>query len=309
MTYNDLATQLVYVPEVTGDVPSSKSLILGAMGGSALAAEALPFLTSTYHTTIHRDYGISHVEKEGTLYVAISYSGNTEETVSFAKEAFEKGCAVAVVASGGVLIEFAKHHGIPYVQIPSGIVPRNAFLYLVRGLLGLLGEEEALKTLSEVRLNEQAIKDAAEQDAHFLIHGVPLFYTSGRNVLLGKLATCILAESARTPAFSNVFPEMNHNELQAFDRDMPEGLTCLFRMVVIRDEGDDPRILRRMNVFEKLMRERSHAVRPTDIVCGRRAEFLVVYWMRLLLAARFMAETRGIDSDTQPLIDEFKTRI
>lgn len=307
MTYDDLIQQISSVPDVHGSASRVKSVVLGAMGGSALAADALSFLNPEYAAIVHRDYGLPRHAPDQALYIAVSYSGNTEETLHFAHTALERGYRVGVVASGGLLLQFAKTHNLPYAEVQSGHVPRNAYLFLVRGLLGLLGEESLLLELSRVRPGEDALRETAEEDAHYLVHGVPLFYTSERNSVLGRLATLVMDESARTPAFRNTFPEMNHNELQAFDSDMPAGLMHLFRMVLIRDERDDPRVLRRMHIYEKLMRARNQSVRTIDLACDKPAEALVTLWMRLLFAARLLAETRNIDPDTQPLIDEFKT--
>jgi glucose/mannose-6-phosphate isomerase len=239
----------------------------------------------------------------------VSYSGNTEETVSFANEAFARGLPLAVVSSGGMLATFAKIHELPYVHVPDGIAPRNALLYLVRALLGLLGEDKKLERLAEVDIDLDALEAIAEHDAHFFVSGVPLFYTSSRNTFLARLGTLIMQESARTPAFSNVFPELNHNEMQAFDKDMPEGLEHLFRMLMVRDDADDSRILKRMHLFEKMMRDRTRTVRTLDLTGFTREEALVKIWIRFLYIARFLAETRNINPDTEPFIEEFKSRL
>lgn len=309
MTYDELIEQVSSNPEVHGKVPPVHSLVIGGMGGSALAGTALSYLTDEYAVLVHRDYGLPKVELKDPYYIAISYSGNTEETLSFARAALEKNHRVAVVASGGQLLEFARTYNLPYAKLPEGIVPRNALMYLVRGLLGLLEQNELLDAVSRVRPDRDALAEASEEDAHFFVHGVPILYTSERNAVFAQMATCIFAESARMPSFRNTFPEMNHNELQAFDTDMPEGLTNLFRVLLIRDESDGPRILTRMKVYEDLMRGRHQTVRTVDLSPTRRAESLVTFWMRLLFGARLLAETRNINPDTQPLIDEFKKRL
>ncbi len=307
MTFTELLAQASSLPQVQGKIPQTKTIVVGAMGGSAIAAEALTFLTDTYDLVVHRDYGLPRKHQEDALYIAMSYSGNTEETLHFAHAALEKGYRLAVVASGGQLLQFARTYNLPYVAIQAGIVPRNAYMFLVRGFLSLIGEKGLLDALARVQLKESKVMEEAEDDAHFLVHGVPLFYTSNRNALIGSLATLIMDESARTPTFRNTFPEMNHNELQAFDRDMPGGLMHLFRMMLVQDETDGPRIVRRMHVFGKLMKDRAQSVRVVHLSSSNRAEALVSLWIRFIFAARMLAETRGIDPDTQPLVDEFKT--
>ncbi len=307
MTYDELLSELSLSPVLHGRAPSAERIIIGGMGGSALAGDALAFLVENRVVDVHRTYGLPNGSGENALYIAISYSGNTAETIDFLRAAYAKQYPCAVVASGGILLQFAKEHSLPYAVVPEGRAPRNALAHLVQGLLALLGEDKLLAALSKAAPAREALEEAAEEDAKFLVDGIPLFYTSERNALLGRMGTLIMNESARTPAFRNVFPEMNHNELQAFDTDMPEGLMHTFRMMLIRDESDDPRILRRMQVFEKLMRDRERTVRILDLSGMGRAEALVLMWLRFLGAARHLAESRGINPDTEPLIEEFKT--
>ena len=67
------------------------------------------------------------------LYILLSsYSGNTEETIDFAEKAFsKKKYNLAIISTGGKLIEFAKTHNLPYILLPQGdIQPRVALVFL-----------------------------------------------------------------------------------------------------------------------------------------------------------------------------------
>jgi glucose/mannose-6-phosphate isomerase len=303
----ELSAQLAYVPSVRRPLASiPDTLVIGGMGGSALAGEALRFLAPDRTVLIHRDYGLPSGAPVDALYIALSYSGNTEETLAFANAAIKEGRMLAVVSSGGTLAAFAEREGLPYAEVPAGFVPRNAFMYMVRALLALTAREAEGAALAAVIMPEAELEEDADMDAHFLLQSVPLFYTSDRNRLIGSMAKLILNEAARMPAFANVFPELNHNEMQSFDRDMPEGLEDLFRFVLVKDAADHPRIARRMDVFSDLAKERGRFVRPIEIGERSRAETLAMLWIRFLLAGRKLAQTRGIDPDTQPLIDQFK---
>jgi glucose/mannose-6-phosphate isomerase len=119
------ATQLTYKfdkPQITGPFDN---VVYAAMGGSALAAllsrswpgHNLPFeICRQYHTPAY----IS----DKTLFIACSYSGNTEETLSALTEAESKGAKIAIIAGGGKLEEFAGAKGYPYLKIPKAEQPR-----------------------------------------------------------------------------------------------------------------------------------------------------------------------------------------
>ena len=102
-------------------------------------------------------------------------------------------------------------------------------------------------------------------------------------------------ESARMPAFMNLFPEMNHAELAGYGKDIPSGLEHLFRPCIISDDADDPRILRRMDVFESVVAEVSQHAKRIHYSGVSRAQMLVESWMRSLETAEALAEVRNID--------------
>ncbi len=303
----ELAEQLTYAPTVVRPLEQrASSFVVGGMGGSALAGDALKYFAIQEPVVVHRNYGIPRHADANALYIAISYSGNTEETVNFANEAKRAGHSVAVVTSGGTLASFAEREGLPLVRVPSGLVPRYAFFYLVRALLALIGEEELLRAIADIKLSLPQLASGSEADAHFLLQTVPLFYTSSSNALLGTLATLVMNETARVPAFKNVFPELNHGEMQAFDYDMPPGLEHLFCFYLISHEHDDPRVLRRMDVFESLMNERGRLSRRIHGEGVSRAELLATTWLHMLGVATLLAETRGINAEASPLVESFK---
>ncbi len=306
----DFLSQLSFEPDIRRPRNEAPAIIVtGGMGGSALAGEALRFLNPERKFLVHHDYDLPWEAPPEALHLAISYSGNTEETLSFAAAAKREGRKLAIVTSGGKLAEFAEREQLPLALVPAGLVPRNAFMYLVRAALAVCGNEEGLTALANVSITEEVLREDADEDAHFLLQSVPLFYTSDRNRLVGHLAKLVVNESSRTPAFTNVFPELNHNEMQSFDTDMPEGLAHLFRFVLVRDTSDHDRVLRRMDAFQGLMEERGRLVRVLDISDLSRADALATLWLRFILVGRHLAATRGIDPDTQPLVDAFKKQL
>lgn len=306
---DDLLAQLAYEPHVRqplARIPAT--LVVGGMGGSALGGDALAFLFPERHIIVHRGYGLPAFPPPDALYLAVSYSGATEETVSFASDAARAGLPLAIVSSGGTLASFAEREGLPYASVPTGRAPRNALIYLVKALLALIGESRAGEEFAALSIDAAALAERAEVDAHFMLPSVPLFYSSERNACLARIGKLVMNETARMPAFSNAFPELNHNEMQAFDTEMPEGLEHLFRFVLIADADDDPRIRRRMDAFTSLMEERGKHVELAEL-SGSRASVLAHWWLRMLGAGRLLAETRGIDPDTAPLVESFKKLI
>jgi glucose/mannose-6-phosphate isomerase len=302
----ELYAELGYEPKPLRPLTSVPSrIVIGGMGGSGYAGEALAFLLPERDIHVHRDYGLpSHIEGDA-LYIALSYSGTTEEALSFANEALKAGKRLAIVSSGGTLAECAAREQLPFVSVPTGVQPRYELISMVQALCALIGEHDLHARIRETLITKEHIEHEAEALATFLPDSIPLFYSSTANAVLARLAKIMMNETARMPAFTNSFPELNHNEMQALDTDMPAAVAPLLRFVLLRDPNDHPRITRRMDVFTSLMEERGrpvHAIRMT----GERVKDFIELWMVFILASTALAHGRGIDTSTVPLIEAFK---
>jgi len=300
-----LEMQRKYEPRIEGDVGEYSRVIVGGMGGSALPALALKGSTSV-PIQVHRDYDLPDDAPEDALYVAISYSGETEETLSFLDAAHNRGHKVVVITTGGTLLKKAEFLKAPRVIIPStGLEPRDAFGLLTKALTTLLREDALVRALdSGVEVGDNAVARLAEA----LQDRIPLIYASTRNEAHAYMAKILLNETAKVPAFMHIFPEMNHNELQGID---PKGPTDLARDLVpilLEDRGDHPRIQKRMGIFRTLMDERgleTHAL----LLPEERIESVLYIWTLFREASRVLAKSYGVEPAPTPLIAEFKKRL
>ncbi len=158
-------------------------------------------------------------QRRGVLVIASSYSGNTEETIDAFEKAVAENLPVAAIAIGGKLLELAKKHSVPYIQLPdTGIQPRSALGFSMMAMLKLMKQNELLKAARElsqiVRPHnlEQSGKTLAERLKNF----VPVIYSSTRNAAVAYNWKIKLNETGKIPAFYNIFPELNHNEMTGF---------------------------------------------------------------------------------------------
>jgi len=207
-------------------------VIVCGMGGSAMAGD-IARRFSRVPLSVNRSYTLPAFVDRQTLLVAISYSGNTAETLSSLTQGLETGASVLAISSGGKLEEISKAHGIPFLKIPSGYQPRAAMghlalpLLVVLSKLGLLNEtgswEALLQGLDQVRdrctFSVPAAENPAKRLAHTLSGRVPVIYGTVDNTdLVAMRFKTQINENAKQPAFWNVFPELNHNEILALVR-------------------------------------------------------------------------------------------
>lgn len=302
-----LERQLVVMPKLEGEVVSAPVVVAGGMGGSAFPALAARFLDAKPYIISHRDYGLPPRVPEGAAYVAISYSGESEETLSFAKEAIRRNLPLSVVTSGGTLLGLAKEHGLSYVTVPQGFVPRDAAVSMTNAFLTLIGESERLFAHERMPFNIEQCEEEGQQLGMALTRAIPVFYTSTRNELLGYLGKIFTNETAKMPAFSNVFPEHNHNELQGFDHTgHTEERTHAHVTVFLRDSTDHERVGARMDLAERLLSQAGLRTLRLMLPSSNRAETFLYGWWLTRTAAQVLAKKNGADPQATPLIDTFK---
>lgn len=249
-------TQFKWEAEIVGKLPLAffDRTVISGMGGSMIAGQTLRLLDETLHVTIHHSYKLPERYDGGALYIASSYSGNTEETIDAYKNAIEAGLLVAVVTSGGKLLELAKKHKTPYVQLPiTDLEPRFTIGYQIIALLTLLGKHDVLKTLraETAHHSQRDIEHSAQILSAAMSHKYPIIYSSEHWFPLAYIWKAAINEGMKVPCFVNTFPEENHNELEQFSS-LTMSEKAKFVVIFLSHSKDHLRIQKRMNIVHKL---------------------------------------------------------
>lgn len=311
----DFPKQFSYAPRTFfGKLPKRYThTIVAGMGGSHLAADLLKSFDPTLSLTIHKDYGLPFVkprDKKDTLLIASSYSGNTEETIDALKCAQKQGIDCAAISVGGELKKRASRFHIPYVELPrTGIQPRSALGLSLKALLHLMKKKNLLLEVSHLAhtLNAARLETAGKKLALSLRRFVPIIYTSLANEAIGYNWKIKFNETGKIPAFYNVLPELNHNEMTGFDViAKTKKLSAPFHFLFLTDPSDHPRTAKRMDVLKRLYRARDLPVTTLGLRGTSRWEMI---FSSLLLAdwtAYHTAQVYGAEPEHVPMVEEFK---
>ena len=300
-----------------------KNVILAGMGGSALAAEIFRSWPKTdLPFEIVRNYDIPRYSDSSTLFIASSYSGNTEETLSALAQAEEKACQIAVIASGGELENIAAARGYPFFKIPAGLQPRMAVFYNFAALThlfasaGLVGKERLAELKKSAEwLGEQsenflpdvpASKNKAKQLAQELMGSSVVVY-SGPNLYPAAYKWKInINENAKTIAWCNQYPEFNHNEFLGWTShpvDKP------YKIVELRSNLENERIQKRFMASEKLLSgKRPH---PEVVAAEGGTELEQLLWTIQLgdFTSIYLALLNGLNPAPVELIERLKSEL
>jgi len=156
----DLKNQIISDLESSSNLEkiSYENLLIMGMGGSGVAGDVMKVLSneiSDKNIIVHKEYSIpKQFLKFRPLCLFISYSGNTEETLSGISDAKKNNLDWIVISSGGELIDLAQEEGKEYIKIPSGLQPRAAFGYLTLAISRILDIVEGSDYVSQ--LNESS---------------------------------------------------------------------------------------------------------------------------------------------------------
>lgn len=306
------AEEAVSCVSLTGTL---KSAWLLGMGGSALSAGLISLLrtrqSKAFPWQVVRDYSLPRPLDEGSLVIALSYSGNTEETLSALAQATPAATAVVTASHGGELAlraAAAGHAHIPVPDKPEGFQPRFALPFMfgvTKGVLEKSGLLDCDQTLADLAawLEGQDFEAHGRELGDWIGQRLPAVYTS-TDYEAGVARTWRIKfnENAKTGCLWGALPEMNHNEMMAF----APSCAGQYAILLVRDPADDARVLRRYDVLDTLLTRDGHAVRVIDLP-GRSV--LEKAFGSLMLAdwvTYYVAQARGVDAVAIPAIQDFK---
>lgn len=309
--------------DLTIDASRIRNVCLAGMGGSAIGADlvrAYSYYTCPHPVQVVRHYDIPSWVDEHTLFISCSFSGNTEETLSALGQARKQGAQIIGVTSGGEMLRLANRENFDVVQIPGGMPPRAALGYSFVPLwrifrhLGFIEEgKEALEETARL-LEEQAemYRDLDDNEALLLARDLndtlPVIYS---DVLLMEPVNLRwrgqFGENAKTLAYGNTLPEMNHNEIVGWERVVH--LTGRLSVIMLEDKEDKPRVRRRMEIVKELIADQTTGVhRLTTRGNSRLARMFSLVQMGDW-TSYYLALINGVDPTPIAKIDLLKSRL
>lgn len=250
--------------------PRPSRFLVGGMGGSSIASEILAGFwraTGGPELIAIRDYSLPP-SREGDLFLACSYSGNTEETLSLYSEAHKRNLPRFGMCSGGMLAENLREEGLLQIPLPEGKPPRATLPYMLGRLLRLSGEwelglsqeaiEDLYESLSETLdlchpdrpLRENPAKKAAERLGEYrpVLVALSPAYEAVATRLRGQFE-----ENAKRSSLSRSLPELHHNSWIPWTGDPDPPGAALW----IGESDAHSRTLLRRELSEEILEERT----------------------------------------------------
>lgn len=171
------------------------------------------------------DYNLPKFVDRDTLVICSSYSGETEETLSNAKQAIEAGAKWMAIGVGNTLIKMAQKHNVPYYKInpkfnPSN-QPRMAIGYSIVGQLVLASKAgiiEFTKTdIDQIVPSMQSViekPDDAKKLAVKMKDKIIAFISARHLIGATHVINNQLNENAKVFSADFPIPELNHHLME-----------------------------------------------------------------------------------------------
>lgn len=317
--------QLANEFELSGNTSFSdvQNIVYGAMGGSALVgqmAQAWPGVSRPFE--IVRGYDIPAYVGKDTLFVAVSNSGNTEETLSALEQAEQAGAQIAVITGGGKLQQIAEEKGYLLAMLPKSGEARFVTFYNYRALLQVLETASVLqgeftdalaKTAQFLAEAAQAWrpdvateKNQAKQLAQELMGKSVVVYSGPKLYPAACKWKINCNENAKQVAWVNQLPEFNHNEFTGWSKQPVEKP---YAVIDIRSKLEHPRVQRRFEETARLL----SGMRPEALVVEPAGKTVLeqLLWTMVFgdFVSLYLALLNGLNPTPLPLVDSLKNAL
>ncbi|MEU6997082.1 SIS domain-containing protein [Nonomuraea sp. NPDC046570] len=312
-----------------------RAIVVAGMGASSVAGDILNVVCgpgSPLPIVTVRGYRLPGWVGAADLVIAVSHSGETEETLEVAAQAVRRGSSLLAVGTAGSPLEaIARQASALFVPVTSGGQPRANLWALAIPLVAAAAElgltqagpdlyENVAKSLEDIahrcRPSSESFINPGKTLAMELAESVPMIWGSSplAAVAAHRLADQ-LHENAKYPAIWGELPEAAHNQVVALDGPLAERdifadtASRTLRLVMMRDTEEHPQVARRREVSARMAADRGVPVTELVAEGAQPLERLASLIVLGDYASVYLALGYGIDPTPVSAITELKARI
>jgi glucose/mannose-6-phosphate isomerase len=293
-----------------------KAILITGLGGSGIGGSlAAEWMASTSATPIlvNKDYYLPAWVDENALVIACSYSGNTEETLSALHQALDRKAEVAVITSGGQVLDIAKKKDLNAFVVPGGNPPRSMMGYSITGLMAYLEfyglnipdwRAAWTEAISKMTTERDAIYKEAEGYSEQLYGRYPVVYATDGLAAMAERIRQQLNENSKMLGWSSAIPEMNHNELVGW-----AGGNDQFAVIMLRHSGEYARNGIRAGINKDILLKRTpHVMEWSSDAAHPIAQALCLSYLADWTSYH-LSEKNGVDIMDIDVIDFLKSEL
>lgn len=295
-------------------------VVVAGMGGSGIGGNLIEAFTANELTVpllITKSYELPFYVNEHTLFLACSYSGNTEETIQTLQAAIRQRAHIVCICSGGDIMSIAKKHDLDIIEIPGHDKSPRAnigyaftqilFTLYHHGLISNLFIKELAQAAQLIEQEQESILKEAKTIADCFTHQFPIIYSDAKLFPVAVRFQQQINENSKQLCHVNAFPEMNHNELVGWELSQE-----IYKHAVVaffKTDFDHARVRLRMDICKKLFQEK---VKNVINIQAKGTSFIQqnIYLIHLTdWVSYFLAENNKVDPFPVKIIDFLKAEL
>lgn len=293
----------------------NKILICG-MGGSGISGDIVSVLYPELEIIVNKDYQIPEYIDKKTFAILVSYSGNTEETLSNYRHLKKNGNKIAVISSNGELL---KKEALLSIKIPKGYPPRGALGYLFTpipiilykaGLIKKDPEPIHIKTALFLKKQAKKLEQKGKILAGLILNKMPIIYADSNAFgIVAKRWQCQLNENSKILCHTNIIPEMNHNEIVGLGE--PAQIKKHTIIIFLNDPNGFSRNKLRVRIIKEILQNEIKELEFIDIHPAGTNRLEQMFWTIMLgdFLSLYLAQNTSTDPMPVKRIDYLKQRL
>lgn len=294
------------------------NLLVVGMGADGLVGDVLHAVGDLFlpiPVTVAKGYDAPSFVGPDTFVIAVSHSGDTEETLQAAEEAVQSGARLLAVTTGGALADLARGENAALALVPSSPTARTALgsmlapplvalerMGIFPGAHGWIGA--AVDQLERRALQLVSDRSPAADLARRIGRTIPVIYGSGA---VGRAAglrwKTQINENAKAPAFTGFLSEVCHNEVAGWGQN-GDLTRQVFQMVFLRHDEEHPRQAERYRAMQAVLEEVVGDIHQVEAEGdGALAQILDLVLFGDVVSLE-LAGQEGLDPGPVPVIDD-----
>lgn len=305
---------------IPGDYTNISNVVFCGMGGSAYGGYVIANLFKEalkIPVVSNNDYTLPGFVDSNSLVILLSYSGSTEEVLSCAKLALEKGAKIIGISTGGSLLQISRENNFPFLSFepkfnPSG-QPRLATGYMILGLIALLNKIGAIKvedidiekSVTELEENKENTKSKAKELAKKIYGKIPVIF--GAEFLLGNIHILRnqFNETAKSFSAFSPLPELNHHLMEGLKNPTDKKLITLF----INSDFYSDKLSKRFNLTQDVVRQNNIEVEEYKVEASSKIGQVLNLLSFGGYISLYLAFLYNQDPSVIPWVDYFKEQL
>lgn len=292
-------------------------IVFVGMGGSGALGDIFSSILSktNMHIRVVKGYNLPKTVNENTLVVAISISGNTNETNTVLEKASKLDCKLIAFSSGGKMEKFCKDNNIEFRKIKKFHSPRASFPSFLFSILNILlpiipiEEKDIQDTLDKMQEVQKiiSIKNNSNNNLSMSlakwITNVPLIYYPWGLECVAIRFKNSLQENSKIHVIIEDIVESCHNGVVAWEKE------SLVKPIMIRGNDDHFRTIEKFEILSEYFDEKNIEYREIFSGNGNILTKIISLIYILDYVTIYKSILEGIDPTPVKTIEYIKNKI